>query len=189
MSSSSPTPASPSAPTHPSAASGWGVVGAGWGLVGIALLLGSAVWRLAPIAWDAVTGPLTSLQLTLGVLWVAFMAYSEGYRGFQKAFSPRVVVRALWLRRHPRPWLILLAPMFCMGLVHATRKRLTVSWVLLTVIVAFVMAVKLTPAPWRGLIDAGVVVGLTWGLVATAAILIQAFRGQLPDTPSDVPGA
>jgi len=151
------------------------------------MLLGSAIWRLAPIAWEALTGPLTPLQMMFGVLWVAFMAYSEGYRGFQKAFSPRVVVRAIWLKDHPRPWLVALAPLFCMGMVHATRKRLIVSWVLFTVIVGFVVAVKLAPAPWRGLIDTGVVVGLSWGIASIAAVLFQASRGRVPVTPSDVP--
>ena len=142
------TKPSPASTTDPSGAAthgpnwvGW--LGAVWGLSGVVLLLSSAVWRLTPIAWDALTGPLSTVQTGFAVFWVIFMAYSEGYKGFQKAFSPRVVVRAAWLRTHPRAWLVLLAPLFCMGMVHATKKRMVVSWTLMVVIVGFVVAVKL----------------------------------------------
>ena len=186
--SNSPPSSTPPAPTAALSGASWmGWLGAVWGLSGVVLLLLSAVWRLSPIAWDALTGPLSTVQAGFAGFWVLFMAYTEGYKGFQKAFSPRVVVRATWLRDHPKPWLVLLAPLFCMGMVHATRKRMMVSWILMVVIVGFVIAVKLLPAPWRGLVDAGVVVGLTWGLAAMAASLWQTFRGRPPVVPADVP--
>jgi len=187
MSTSSPVPAPPSTGSRSQPASWLGWLGAAWGVFGVCLLLASAVWRLSPIAWEALSGPLSAGQVIFGAVWVLFMAYSEGYKGFQRAFSPRVVVRADWLARNPRPWLVALAPAFCMGLVHATRKRRTVSWVLLVVIVGLVVAVKQLPSPWRGLIDAGVVVGLSWGIAATLAVLFRAWRGALPDIPPDVP--
>ena len=108
--------------------------------------------------------------------------------GFQRAFSPRVVARARWLRRHPRPLPALLAPLFCMGLFHATPKRLRVSWGITLMVVGLIAGVRHLPAPWRGLVDAGVVVGLSWG---TAAILgwglVALTGGALPVAP-DVPG-
>jgi hypothetical protein len=34
-------------------------------------------------------------------------------------------------------------------------------------VVAIVLVYRALPQPWRGILDAGVVVGLLWGLVAT----------------------
>lgn len=165
-----------------------GTLAALWGVLGVAWLLGSAVLRLAPKAAAALEAPLSPLQWAFGIGFGLFMAYAEGYRGFQRAFSPRVVARARWLRRHPRPLPALLAPLFCMGLFHATPKRLRVSWGITLMVVGLIAGVRHLPAPWRGLVDAGVVVGLSWG---TAAILgwglVALTGGALPVAP-DVPG-
>ena len=85
-------------------------------------------------------------------LW---FAYVEGYKGFQQKFSPLVVKRsftlggAAWYHR-------LLAPMYSMGLVHATRKRQIVSWSVTAGVAAIVVAVKRLPYPYRNIVDAGV---------------------------------
>ena len=97
---------------------------------------------------------------------VVFMAHSEGYKGFQKAFSPRVAARTHYLAAHPHWLRTLFAPLFCMGFFHATRKRMIVSYTLTVVLVGVILAVRQLDQPWRGIIDAGVVVGLAWGLVA-----------------------
>jgi hypothetical protein len=34
--------------------------------------------------------------------------------------------------------------------------------------------VRLLPQPWRGIVDAGVVVGLTWGTISLVVFCIQA---------------
>ena len=95
------------------------------------------------------------------VLIVLGMAWVEGYRGFHVSFAPRVVARALWVARSGQ-WLpILLAPLVCMGLCYATRRRLVLSWGLTAMIVGFVVMVRWLAHPWRGFVDAGVVVGLT----------------------------
>jgi hypothetical protein len=116
------------------------------------------------------------------------MAYFEGYRGFQRGFSPRVVVRALHLALHPRPLHVLLAPLFCMGLIHASRRRLLSSWILLVSIVAIVLLVRVLPQPYRGLVDAGVVVGLAWGLVALVGFAWAALAGSPPRVSAELPG-
>lgn len=151
------------------------------------LLLGNAVVRLAPKAVEALTSPLTVLQWVLLVGFVGFMAYAEGYKGFQKAFSPRVIARAAWLRANPRWWLIAVAPAFCMGLVHATRKRLIVSWSITTIVVLLIIGVRMLAQPWRGIIDAGVVVGLSWGLAAIVVYGARAILGRPSAVPPDVP--
>jgi hypothetical protein len=111
---------------------------------------------------------------TLMLACVVFMAYSEGYKGFQLGFSPRVAARALYLRDHPTPMRSLAAPLFCMGFFHAQRRRLVISYSLTLAIIALIFLVRLLPQPWRGILDAGVVVGLAWGLVALLAFAVRA---------------
>lgn len=148
-----------------------------WGVGGVLLVCGRAVWSLVPKVVQAFDAPLSPIQIAAGVAWLGFMAYFEGYRGFQKAFAPRVVARAQHLAAHPRGLEVLLAPMFCMGLVRATSKRLLVSWCLLIGVTALVLMVRLLPQPWRGLVDAGVVLGLSWGCLAIAGWALAAARG------------
>ena len=120
-----------------------GTLAAVWGVLGVLALLSSAVIRLSPVAWSALTGPLDPLHYVFVVGWVAFMAYGEGYRGFQRAFSPRVISRAAWLQQNPTPVRLLLAPAFCMGFFHATRKRVIVSWTITAMVVLLIVGVKL----------------------------------------------
>ncbi len=148
-----------------------------WGVGGVLLLCGRAVWALVPKVIEAFNAPLSPVQIAAGLAWLGFMAYFEGYRGFQKAFAPRVVARAQHLAAHPRALEVLLAPMFCMGLIRATSKRLLVSWWLLIGVTALVLMVRLLPQPWRGLVDAGVVLGLSWGCLAIAGWTLAALRG------------
>lgn len=170
-----------------SSSSPMGTLAAVWGVLGVLALLSSAVVRLSPVAWSALTGPLDPLHYVFVVGWVAFMAYGEGYRGFQRAFSPRVISRAAWLRQNSTPVRLLLAPAFCMGFFHATRKRVIVSWTITAMVVLLIVGVKLLPSPWRGLVDAGVVVGLTWGMIAIVAWGLAHLRGATLPTPPDVP--
>jgi hypothetical protein len=70
-----------------------------------------------------------------------------------------------------------------MGLVHATRKRKIVSWSVSLGVAGIVAAVKRLPYPWRNIVDAGVVVGLSWGSLSILAIYMKAwFTGKLPES-------
>lgn len=159
-----------------------------WGVAGFLLIIGQALWRLTPLAVESLRDySLSPVQLALFVLWVGFMAYSEGYKGFQRQFAPRLAVRAMYLARNPRPLLALLAPFMCMGLVHATRKRLIISWCLIIGIVGLIIAVRQLSQPWRGLVDGGVVVGLAWGTLAVLWYFAQALLGNPPNVPPDTP--
>ncbi len=164
----------------PRSLSGW--LTFAWGIGGVLLLFLRAIWRMSGVAAQLDPATLGIWHLAFGAIWTAFMAYSEGYRAFQLRFSPRVVKRALWLARAGRPGLALLAPIFCMGLVHASRKRLIVSWCVLGLIVLLIIGVRMLAQPWRGLVDAGVVVGLAWGVIAIIAFGVRALRGR------DIPG-
>ncbi len=167
-----------------------GAVGAVWGIAGVVLLLGQAIWRLTPIALTGVRDPSVGpLHWVLLAGWVGFMLYSEGFKGFQRGFSPRVVARAAHLAQNPRPLHVLLAPAFCMGLFHASRKRLITSWSLVLLMVGLVLLVHRVPQPWRGLIDVGVVAGLLWGLIALTVFAVQALAGRSPRVAPDLPTA
>lgn len=160
-----------------------------WGIAGVVAILAKAVVRLVPLVLELGDHSLANLHVAILVGWVAMMAHAEGYRGFHKQFSPRVVARAVHLDQNRKPWLVALAPLYCMGLVYATRKRLIVSWVLTLAIVALVIGVRQLPQPWRGIIDAGVVVGLAIGTLSIAYYTLRAARGHAMPVSSDVPSS
>lgn len=157
-----------------------------WGVGGVLVVLGRAIARLTPLALEPLLdGSMTSFQWFLYVAWTVLNAYMEGYRGFQKAFCPRVVARAVHLGKNPKPLHVLLAPAFCMAMFHAKRKNLILAWGLLAGIVCLVIAVRYLPQPWRGIVDAGVVVGLVWGCLVIVVMFARAvFSGVIPDDDS-----
>ncbi len=165
----------------------WGRLGAIWGVLGVVLFIGWAVVRLSPRAMEAFDHALSPVQVGFVLIWVVFMVISEGYRGFQKAFAPRVVRRAVALAEAPRPWLVIFAPLMCMGFVHATRKRRIVSTCVTLAIVGLVVIVSQLAQPWRGLVDLGVVLGLVYGIAAILGFAILALGGRVPDIPADLP--
>ena len=160
-----------------------------WGLGGVLALFARAIVRLAPYAWQPIAdGALTPLHIALYVAWVLFNAYSEGYRAFQKAFCPRVVGRAYHLAQNPRSLHALLAPAYCLSLFHANRRGMSVAWVMLAVIALLIALLRITPQPWRGIIDGGVVVALVWGMLALIAMGLKALAGAPPKAKLNLPG-
>ena len=158
---------------------------AAWGAAGGVAICAFAVWRLAPIVAEAFEMRLSLLQWAVLVGNVVFMAYSEGYRGFQKKFAPRVAARALYLYRSAEPlWVRMLAPLFCFGYFRAPRRICLIAWLATIGIVILVLLVHQLQQPWRGIIDAGVVVGLSWGIAALLANFARAFStGDYPISP------
>lgn len=156
----------------------------------VVLMLCSALARLTPVAlepWQR--GTLGTLGMAAAVSWALFNAYAEGYRGFQRSFSPRTVARAAYLGENPRLVDVLLALPFTLGLYFASRRQRIVSWCLLVGIVGLITLVRTFPQPYRGIVDGGVVIGLAWGLVSLFASLGHyLFTGKtgdpaLPDRP------
>lgn len=152
-----------------------GRVAAVWGFVGVFVFLGSAILKLAQISSQLDFSSLALWQWLILLLWVAFMAYYEGYKGFQKGFSPRVAARIHYLASHVTLKRLLLAPLFCLGFFDAERKRVIFIVCLTIGIVLLVKLVENMPMPWRGIMDAGVVVGLSWGLISMVVFSIRAF--------------
>lgn len=151
-----------------------GKVGAIWGFVGAFALISFAVWRLTPLSIEAMSQSLTWLQWFLLIANVLFMCYSEGYKGFQLAFAPRVAARSLYLVEHPSVVRVIFAPLFVIGYFHATRRRLISTYALTTMIICLIILVHQLDQPWRGIVDAGVVAGLIWGLASMLYFIAQA---------------
>lgn len=165
-----------------------------WGMLGVIGFIASAVWRLAPFAIDLVNHQLGALHWLALVLFTPYMAYAEGYKGFHLNFAPRVVARAFHLRESPRGsaaqrlLLTLLAPAFCMGYFHATRRRMLTSWLVTLGVVVLVAVVRQTAQPWRGVIDVGVVTGLALGVLSVLWHWQRAALGGVrPSVPLDLP--
>ncbi|MBD3817020.1 MAG: hypothetical protein IE913_11365, partial [Halothiobacillus sp.] len=76
---------------------------------------------------------------------------------------------------------------YCMGYIHATRKRRIVAISVTTGIIVLIVAVHWLPQPWRGIVDMGVVSGLIYGIGAMWVYAIQALIGHEINHPTDVP--
>jgi len=144
----------------------FGRLGAIWGVAGVCLSLGAAVYRLMLISIDSFSYDFQWYHWVALLSNIFFMAYTEGYKGFQRGFSPRVAARARYIQYNPRFIYVIAAPLFCMSYFFATRKRLIVTYTVTIVVILLVNIFHYIPQPWRGILDAGVVVGLTWGVAS-----------------------
>lgn len=155
-----------------------------WGFSGVVALLGYAVYRLVPRAAEALNTPLTPVQWVFLIGFALFMLVAEGYRGFQKKFSPRTAARVKYLHDHPGILHVILAPFFCMGYFHAKRKTRITAIALTAGIVLLVVLVGYLPAPWRGLVDFGVVLGISYGILSLVVFTAKAFlEKDFPHSP------
>ena len=164
-----------------------GRIGFLWGAIGVVGLLLTSVVRLSNIALELLHYPAHNWHYIALAIWVVFMAYSEGYKGFQQAFSPRVAARLIWLQKNPKPWLVALAPVYAMGFIYASKKRTIVSFCILVMVMVFIFIALNLPQPWRPILDAGVVVGLLWGVVATCWQIIMVMRAGTSLVNPDLP--
>jgi hypothetical protein len=147
-----------------------------WGVGGIVALLVYAAASLGAYAITAIEGGLTPWQWAALIVNALGMAWAEGYRGFQQKFSPRVVARAAYLHAEPSPLRLWLAPFFCAGYFDAVPRVRRTVWIGTALIVLAVLAFNAIAQPWRGILDAGVLVGLSWG---TVSLLVQALAAVL----------
>lgn len=154
-----------------------------WGIGGILLLLGFALWRLTPKAIDAFAFEWTLWLWLLFLANTLFMAYSEGYRGFQQNFSPRVAARARYLSEQGTWWQLLLAPAFCMAFFAAPKRRVIATWILTLSILVLIIIFQQLPQPLRGILDAGVVVGLSWGILSMLVSVFRVWSGRASPDP------
>lgn len=165
-----------------------GMIAAGWAILGWSTVLLFAIVRLGAITLQGLATELTAWQWLVFVANALFMAYAEGYRGFELKFSPRAAARVLWLRQHADWRLAALAPLFLIGYFAAERRIVRLTWAGTVLIIGLVVVFHQLPQPWRGILDAGVVIGLTWGLLSFWRLTWRVLRsGQYPVAPA-VPG-
>jgi hypothetical protein len=161
-----------------------------WGVLGVLALFVRALLRLTPMAWQPIAdGSLSALHIGIYASWVVFNAYGEGYRAFQRSFCPRVVARAYHLAEHPTLLYALLAPAYCLSLFHANARGLRLAWTMLAVITLLVWLLRITPQPWRGIVDGGVVVALAWGAIAMLVLLVRALVAAPAPARMNLPGS
>lgn len=162
-------------------------IGAIWGIGGVVIAFAFSIFRLAGVSLESFQYSWDWRHWALLILNTAFMAHSEGYKGFQKSLAPRIVARAQVLMDDPPLVRLLLAPLFCMGYFHTTRRRLISVYALTIGIGALIAAFQYISQPWRGILDCGVVVGLSWGIVSIAVCAVKAWlkpsRVQAADLP------
>ena len=158
-----------------------------WGVAGACMLLGFAVLRMFRQVSEGFEHPLGVAHYAVMIPWLFFMLYSEGYKGFQKGYSPRVAARANYLRDHATLIRALLAPLFCMGFFDSTKKRKIVICCLLLGVTTLVVLFQRIPQPWRGVLDLGVVLGLSWGILATLFFFFKYWFGDAADADPEVP--
>jgi hypothetical protein len=171
--------------TLPTSLLGWLIYG--WGVGGFCLILLRPIVHLSELPLVVLPAGLTPGQWAFLVVWCGFMLYVEGYRGFYKRLAPRVVVRGLALAER-RPLVpSLLAPFTCLGLLYGTRKRLIVSWSVTMAISCVIVGVRLLPDVWRAIVDVGVLLGLSVGLISVVGFAVRAVLGHLPDADPEMP--
>ena len=143
-----------------------GVVAACWATIGLCALLLYAIVRLSMVVADGAADPWDWRHWAVAAANAAFMAWSEGYRGFQLRFSPRSAARVKWLVYHASGVSAVLAPLFAMGYFNATRRRLLGVYGLTAFVVGAIVFVHALPQPWRAVLDIGVIIGLAWGIAS-----------------------
>ncbi|MFC4994636.1 hypothetical protein [Rubritalea tangerina] len=160
-----------------------------WGILGVTALIGTAIHRLYLKAEVALSGDyaLTTTHWVVMIAFSLFMLVAEGYRGFQKKFSPRTAARTHFLYNNTTPKRLILAPFFCMGYFDANKKTRIISISLTLGIILLILLMRLIPQPWRGVLDVGVVLGLSYGLISYFCFLIKVFtkkdHGHSPEMP------
>lgn len=109
---------------------------------------------LAPAEWVAL------LLLTL------VFVYGEGVRAIERRWVPHFVERARGVRHARNPLVRLLAPLYGLSLIAASRRELVKAWAGIAAIAGLVVLVQRFPHPWRGITDFAVAIALLWGLIA-----------------------
>ena len=149
-----------------------------WGVFQVVSILANAIKRLVPVALQPFQqNDLQPMHWVMYVVWCIIMGYSEGYRAFQLKFSPMVVSRAFDLVNKSSFLNLLLSGPYCMGMFNASRKRMIVSWSITAGVFSLVKLVKFLPYPYRSIVDAGVVVGLSYGTLSIVALTVKALFG------------
>lgn len=149
-----------------------------WGVTQVILIFGNALKRVIPVALQPIKqNDLDLSHWVLYLIWCVFMSYTEGYKAFHLKFSPLVVSRAFNLIKNPSFVNYIFSGPYSMGMFGADKKRMIVSWSITLGIFALVKIVKYLPYPYRSIVDGGVVLGLSIGVLSMVYYTIKALFG------------
>jgi len=158
-----------------------------WGILGISLSLMKSFPRLTPKITEAFNMEFSPMHWITFIGFTFFMLYFEGYKGFQLKYSPRTAARVKYLRDHPHWLRDIFAPIFCMGYFHANRKTKIKAYAVTFIVILMIIGISYVPQPWRGIMDVGVILGLSYGIVAFWVFSYRALTGKpfdySPETP------
>ncbi|HUF51771.1 MAG TPA: hypothetical protein VMN60_13175 [Longimicrobiales bacterium] len=137
-----------------------------WAFAGVVLIFGNAVLRLGARGVAVMLAGLAPAEWAALLLLTALFVYGEGVRALERRYVPHLLGRIALLRDERRPIYQVLAPLYALSLVGATRRSLAYAWAGISGIILAVMVVSRFPEPWRGITDFAVAAALAWGLVA-----------------------
>ncbi len=140
---------------------------------GVIAIFSSAIYRLYPHVQESISYEFSILNWIILALYLLVMIVGKGYFALHRGFVPRVINRSELLVENGTFIDRLLAPLYCMGFFKAPKKRLIISYSMLFLIITFIVSASKISQPWRGIIDLGVVIGLSLGILS---LLILGFN-------------
>lgn len=144
----------------------FGFIGFIWGFVGVSLILLHGITCVYPYVVTLDFSKMFWYHYLSLIISIIFLGYAEGYKGFQLSFSPRVAQRLKLVFKNPSFVNVVLSPLFCMGFFGISKKRMKITYILTITIIFLIIIIERISEPWRGIIDTGVLVGLSWGLLS-----------------------
>ncbi len=153
------------------------VLAAAWAVVGVAVMLLEAIVRLGARGLDTLRAePLGAWEWATFALVSGSLVYFEGYRALHRRYMPKVAERVMALARGAGPSVVVPAPLHALALWGVERSALVRAWAGVALIVVAVLVVRALPAPWRGIVDAGVALALSVGLASFVVRVARASR-------------
>ena len=137
---------------------------------GVIAIFSSAIYRLYPHVRESMSYEYSTLNWIVLTAYLIVMIVGKGYFALHRGFVPRVIDRSELLIENGNLIDKLLAPLYCMGFFKAPRKRIIISYVMIFFIVSFIVSASKISQPWRGIIDLGVVVGLSLGILSLLSL-------------------
>ena len=131
---------------------------------GVIAIFSSAIYRLYPHVREGFSFEFSTLNWIVLMAYLIVMIVGKGYFALHRGFVPRVINRSELLIENGNLFDKLLAPLYCMGFFKAPRKRMIISYVMISLIVSFIVSASKITQPWRGIIDLGVIIGLSLGI-------------------------
>ena len=133
---------------------------------GVIAIFSSAIYRLYPHVQESMSYEFSALNWIVLAVYLLVMIVGKGYFALHRGFVPRVINRSGLLVEDGKLIDKLLAPLYCMGFFKAPMKRMIISYVMIFFIVSFIVSASKISQPWRGIIDMGVIVGLSLGILS-----------------------